>query len=121
MAQIVVVLEKDSSLVQFLIAGLRPHFSVLAAQSNKELRETVAGTHSDAVILNLEHGKFSDVENLRHDFPELTIICTHRVPDETMWMAALEAGASDVCPADDIAGVLSSLVRHLAVSRSAAA
>jgi hypothetical protein len=38
-----------------------------------------------------------------------------------MWMAALEAGASDVCPADDVANVLTSVLRHLAVSRRAAA
>jgi len=58
---------------------------------------------------------------LHRDFPELPIVCTHRIPDEEMWMAALEAGASDVCPADDVHNVLTSILRSTAVSRSAAA
>jgi len=28
-------------------------------------------------------------------------VCTHRVADEEMWAAALNAGASDMCPAFD--------------------
>jgi hypothetical protein len=38
-----------------------------------------------------------------------------------MWMAALAAGASDVCPADDVGNVLTSVLRSMAHSRSAAA
>jgi len=36
-------------------------------------------------------------------------------------MAALEAGASDVCPADDVKDVLTSVVRNMALARTAAA
>jgi len=61
------------------------------------------------------------VENLHREFPALPIVCTHRIPDEEMWMAALAAGASDVCPADDVANVLTSVMRSLALSRTAAA
>ena len=53
-------------------------------------------------------------------FPDLPIVCTHRVPDEEMWMAALEAGASDVCPTDDVENVLTSVLRSTGLSRSAA-
>jgi hypothetical protein len=63
----------------------------------------------------------TDVESLHRDFPELPIVCTHRIPDEEMWMAALEAGASDVCPADDVKNVLTSVRRSVALSRNAAA
>ena len=59
----------------------------------------------------MEHWRLTDVESLHRDFPTLPIVCTHRVPDEEMWMAALEAGASDVCPADDVANVLTSVLR----------
>jgi len=61
------------------------------------------------------------VQSLRHDFPSLPIVCTHRVPDEDLWIAAMEAGASDVCPADDIQNVLTSVLRSLAVAQGAAA
>jgi hypothetical protein len=85
------------------------------------LREKVSTNSPEAVVLDLEHWLLADVENLHRDFPALSIICTHRVPDEEMWMAALEAGASDVCPSDDVAVVLTSVLRSMALSRGAAA
>ena len=72
-------------------------------------------------MLNIEQWLLTDVECLHRDFPNLPIVCTHRVPDEEMWMAALEAGASDICPAGDVDSVLTSVLRSMAVSRSAAA
>jgi hypothetical protein len=48
-------------------------------------------------------------------------VCTYRLPDEELWIAALEAGASDVCPADDVQNVLSSALRSVAIAKSAAA
>jgi DNA-binding NarL/FixJ family response regulator len=85
------------------------------------MRETVAESHPEAVVLDIEHWPLSDVQSLRHDFPELPIVCTHRVPDEEMWMAALEAGASDVCPSDDASNVLASVLRSRALAHRAAA
>jgi hypothetical protein len=61
------------------------------------------------------------VRNLHNDFPTLPIVCTHRIPDEELWTAALEAGASDVCPADDVQNVLTSVLRSMAVAKSSAA
>jgi DNA-binding NtrC family response regulator len=121
MAQIVVVLEKDPGVARSLAGGLRPHFSVHVADSNEELRENVARNHAEAVILNIEHWRLTDVQSLHRDFPQLSIVCTHRIPDEEMWMAAMSAGASDVCPADDVGNVLMSVLRSTALSRTAAA
>jgi chemotaxis response regulator CheB len=104
-----------------LAGGLRPHFSVHVTRSREELRDNVARNRPEAVVLNIEHWCLSDVESLHRDFPALPIVCTHRIPDEEMWMAALEAGASDVCPADDVANVLISVLRSTALSRTAAA
>ncbi len=121
MAQSVVVLEKDPGVARSLIRGLKPRFAVFVIQSREELSDNVARNHPEAVVLNIEDWRLTDVEALHRDFPELIIVCTHRVPDEEMWMAALEAGASDVCPADDVNVVLTSVLRSMAVSRSAAA
>jgi DNA-binding NarL/FixJ family response regulator len=121
MAQSVVVLEQDPNVAASLAGGLRPHFSVHVTRSREELRDNLARTRPEAVVLNIEHGLLADVESLHRDFPALPIVCTHRVPDEEMWMAALAAGATDVCPADDVGNVLTSVLRSLAVSRSAAA
>ena len=121
MAQNVVLLEKDPGVARSLAGGLRPHFSVQLACSNEELRDNLARINPQAVVLNIEYWRLTDVESLHHDFPQLPIVCTHRIPDEEMWMAALAAGASDVCPADDVNDVLSSVLRSTAVSRRAAA
>jgi DNA-binding response OmpR family regulator len=121
MVQNIVVLEKDPRVAKSLAGGLRPHFSVHVTRSREELRDNVARTHPQAVVLNIEHWLLDDVESLHRDFPTLPIVCTHRIPDEEIWMAALTAGASDVCPADDVENVLTSVLRSMAVSGSAAA
>jgi hypothetical protein len=69
----------------------------------------------------MESSRLADVRNLHHDFPTLPIVCTHRVPDDELWIAALEAGASDVCPADDVPKVLSSVLRNVTTARHVAA
>lgn len=117
----VVVLEKDPNVALSLAGGLRPHFQVHVIGSREHLRDHVQAKNPEAVVVNIEEWRLTDVQSLHHDFPELPIVCTHRVPDEEMWMAALEAGASDVCPADDVGVVLSSVLRSMASSRGAAA
>jgi DNA-binding NtrC family response regulator len=117
----VVVAEKDPRVARSLAGGLRPHFSVQVIQSREELREKLAKNHPEAVVLNIEYWRLTDVESLHHDFPDMPIVCTHRIPDEEMWMAALEAGATDVCPTDDVENVLTSVRRSMALARGAAA
>jgi len=121
MAQTIVLLEKDPGVARSLAGGLRSHFSVQVTGSREELRDRVERNHPEAVVLNIEYWRLTVVESLHHDFPQLPIVCTHRIPDEEMWMAALEAGASDVCPTDDVGNVLSSVLRSTALSRRAAA
>lgn len=122
MGQSIAILENDPEVARYLAVGLRPHFSVHLIQSPEELREKLAKKHRpEAVVLDIEHWQLADIENLRREFPALPIVCTHRVPDEDIWMAALGAGASDVCPADDVDIVLISVLRSMALSRAAAA
>ena len=121
MNQSVIVLEKDPNVARSLAGGLRPHFSVQVTRSRDELRDNVARNRPEAVVLNLEHWRLTDVESLHREFPALPIVCTHRIPDEEMWMAALEAGATDMCAADDVGNVLTSVLRSLEVSHGAAA
>jgi DNA-binding response OmpR family regulator len=118
----VIVLESDPKVAQSLEGGLSSHFhSVHLTRSGEELRERIARNRPEAVILDMEYSRLTDVRNLRRDFPTLPIVCTHRLPDEELWIAALEAGASDVCPADDVPNVLSSVLRNVAMANHAAA
>lgn len=122
MAQSVVLLAEDSSASQSLVGGLRSHFhAVHVTHSGAELREKVAKSRPEAVVLDIELSRMTDVAKLHRDFPQLPIVCTHRIPDEELWMAALEAGASDVCPAGDVNDVLTSVLRNMALARTAAA
>jgi DNA-binding response OmpR family regulator len=122
MGSSVIVLESDAKVAQSLEGGLSSYFhSVQLTRSGEELRERIARNRPEAVILDMEYSRLTDVRNLRRDFPTLPIVCTHRVPDEELWIAALEAGASDVCPADDVPNVLSSVLRNLAVANQAVA
>jgi DNA-binding NtrC family response regulator len=114
----VVVLEGDPKTAQSLAGGLRPHFhSVHLTCSRDEMRDKVAQNRPEAVIFDIESSRLTDVASLHSDFPGLPIVCTHRVPDEEMWMAALQAGASDVCAAGDVENVLISVLRSVTVAR----
>jgi DNA-binding NarL/FixJ family response regulator len=118
----VVVLQKDPAIAQSLAAGLRSLFqSVHVAGSDRELRDLVAQNLPEVAVLDVEGLQFSDVEKLHQDFPSLSILCTHRVPDEEMWMAALEAGAVDVCPSYDVEAILASILRSVALAQGTAA
>jgi len=118
----VVVLENDSRVARSLAGGLSSHFhSIHMTRSGAELRERVARNRPAVVIFDLEHSRLTDVRTLHDDFPSLPIVCTHRVPDEELWIAAMEAGASDVCRADDVQDVLTSALRNVAIAQSTAA
>jgi DNA-binding NtrC family response regulator len=118
----VVVFESDARVAQSLAGGLSSHFhSVQMTRSGAELRERVVKSRPEVVILDIEHARLTDLRNLHEDFPSLPIVCTHRVPDEELWIAAMEAGASDVCRAGDVQNVLISALRNVAIAKSAVA
>jgi len=117
-----VVLESDSRLTRSLAGGLSSHFNpVHLTHSEGELHEKVAGNRPQVVILDMEYSRLTDVRNLHHDYPSLPIVCAYRIPDEETWIAAMEAGASDVCPADDVQNVLNSALRSVAIAKGASA
>jgi DNA-binding NarL/FixJ family response regulator len=117
-----VVVENDPTVAKTLAGGLSSHFqSVHLSGAGDELRDRVANSRPQVVILDMEYSRLSDVRNLHHDFPSLPIVCTHRIPDEQLWIEALEAGASDVCAVDDVQNVLTSALRSVAAVKSATA
>jgi DNA-binding NtrC family response regulator len=118
----VLVFVSDSQVAHSLAGGLSSHFhSVQLARSGAELRERVAKIRPAVVILEIEHSRLTDVRSLHDNFPTLPIVCTHRVPDEELWIAAMEAGASDVCRSDEVQNILSSAERNLVTARNALA
>jgi DNA-binding NtrC family response regulator len=103
----VVLLQGDAQVAQSLVSALSQIFSsVQRVRSLDELRNRVAKNRAEVAILDIEAAPLSEVEHLSRDFPKACIVCTHRIADEEMWAAALQAGAADVCPADDVAGIV---------------
>ena len=54
----------------------------------------------------------SEVARLCHDFPAISIVCNHRLADEEMWAATLNAGAADCCPSHDTRDIVRAALRH---------
>jgi len=118
----VVVLQPDATLAQVLSSLLSPHFdSVSVARTQKELREAISRRRARVAVVDLESSALDDVRGLRCDFPSLSIVCTHRLPDDEMWTRMLEAGASDVCPTYDPPSLVRSVLRTLEETGNAAA
>ena len=61
---------------------------------------------ADVAIVDLELAALSEVQQLKREFAATTIVCTHRLADETMWANALAAGAADCCYASDVRAIV---------------
>ena len=115
----ILVFQRDARLAQALASTLCLHYhSVHVADSMEGLRSAIARHRADVAILDIEQSCLADVARLHREFPRLSIVCTHRVADEEMWTAALDAGASDMCPAFDARGILQSAERYAALAHS---
>ena len=118
----VVLLQNDSRVAQALVASLCNSFqSVRMVRSVDELRTSIPKHRCDVVVLDMEVATLSDVEHLSQEFPKAAIVCTHRLPDDEMWTAALSAGAADICPSTDTHSVLMAALRSTSQTHSAAA
>jgi DNA-binding NarL/FixJ family response regulator len=109
----VVLLQSDPGTAQPLIALLRDSFgSVREEQSLGDLRTSAAKRRAEVVILDMELVSLSELEQLSHDFPGVSIVCNHRLANDELWAAALGAGAADCCPSSDTQSILQSAIRH---------
>jgi DNA-binding response OmpR family regulator len=108
----IVVYQRDSRLAQALASTLSQHYhAVYVATSVEELRVDIARHRGDVAVIDIEESCLAEVERLHREFPQVSIVCTHRVADEEMWAAALNAGASDMCPAFDTKAIVLSAER----------
>jgi hypothetical protein len=118
----VTLFESNPIIAQSLASSLGEYFrSVHVAASIDELKQSIA-KHRDAVaIVDLEPTELDMVADLHHEFPAVSIVCTHRLADEGMWTAVLDAGGSDVCHPADTQGILQSAIRSARHLRAAVA
>jgi DNA-binding NarL/FixJ family response regulator len=121
-ASSIVLLQSDFATSQALVTSLSNAFRhVHVANSIGDVRVSIAKRRAEVVILDIETTPLSEVEHLSREFPGARIICTHRLADEAMCAAALNAGAADMYPAHDTRGILTAALRTAAMAQSAAA
>jgi DNA-binding NarL/FixJ family response regulator len=90
-----------------LANDLHAHFARVAVADNVvELRTMLRRHEARVAVLDLELVSLEEVRELARIFDDLTIVCTHRSPDERMWMAALDAGAVEFCLPNDLHSIL---------------
>jgi DNA-binding response OmpR family regulator len=107
----IIIAERDPAVAQILYSSLDRHFrSVRLARSLDELRSDIPRHRVDAVVADLETVALPEISQLRREFGVL-VICTHRIPDEDIWTAALQAGADDVCANSDALAIVAALHR----------
>lgn len=119
----VAILQSDSHTIRSLASSLCHHFHAIhAARSIEELRDTIVKHRPEVAILDVEMAPLSEIERLHREFSAVSIVATHRLPDEDMWTAALNAGAEDVCCSRDTPAIVNSALRYApSVAQRAAA
>ena len=117
-----VVVQSDPECAAALAASLLHHFhTVRIAGSLEEVRAAIPRHRAEFVIVDLELVGVAEIEELRRDFASLSIVCTHRLPDEKLWTSALAAGALDCCHASDVRSIVLAAMRNAQASRPGAA
>jgi DNA-binding response OmpR family regulator len=107
----VVLAEKDPTVARSLGSSLDALCrAVKIVHSFDELKSAILRTRADAIIVDLETVSLNSVASLSREFP-LPVVCIHRVPDDSLWTAAMEAGAVDVCENYDVSGMIRAITQ----------
>jgi DNA-binding NarL/FixJ family response regulator len=103
----VVIAQSNPTIAQGLATDLHAHFAQVAVAHNPvELRSLLLHHQARVAVIDLELVNLEELQKLAVHFSDLAIVCTHRSPDERMWMAALNAGAVEFCHPQDIHSIL---------------
>ncbi len=112
MCHSILIAHRDRGSAQALAAALHAHVSsVRVVGSHQELEAAVFKYRPDLIVCDLETVELDLVKKLALD-EQVQVICTHRVPDELMWTAVMEAGGLDCCAVSDPGSILSAIARN---------
>ena len=102
-----VVFQSDPQLAQVFITSLSTAFqSVRSATSLEDARISAIKHRAEALIVDMEAASLDDLQYLSHELPAIRIVCNHRVADEKLWIAALNAGAADCYASSDTKAIM---------------
>lgn len=117
-----VVVQSDPESAAALATSLLRHFhTVRIVGSLEEVRAAIPRHRAEFVIVDLELIGMAGIQELRRDFASLSIVCTHRMPDEQLSTSAQAAGALDCCHCSDVRGIVLAAMRKPQASRPGAA
>jgi DNA-binding NarL/FixJ family response regulator len=103
----VVILQSDWRVAQSMVDSFSDSFeSVQSVNSLDEVRSSLIDHNWAVLIMDLEAVALRDVQDFSQQFPDVKIICNHRLADDEMWAAALDAGAVDFCRSSDTTSIL---------------
>jgi DNA-binding NarL/FixJ family response regulator len=103
----VVVAQSNSRTGESLAKSLYNHFrTVNLVGGVDELRHSIPRHRADVAVVDLELVTVDDVQQLTREFPATTIVCTHRLADEKLWIQALSAGAADCVHYSDVRAIV---------------
>jgi DNA-binding NarL/FixJ family response regulator len=103
----VVILQSDPRIAQSMVDSFADSFEVVqSVGSLDEVRSGLTDHHWSVLIMDLEAVGLQDVQDFSQQFPDIKIICNHRLADDEMWTAALGAGAVEFCRSSDTTSIL---------------
>jgi len=109
----IALLQSDAGIARALCSSLCHHFhSIHAANTIDELRHAIAKQRVEVVIVDMERTTLPEIERLRREFSDICIVCTHRLADDEMWTAALNAGVADMCSSLDTTSIVTAALRN---------
>ena len=111
----VVVYQNDEQTAERLAASLSPYFpSICLTRSRDEIRPAILRFRAEVLVLDVETSESSELERLHREFPNLSIVCTHRLANDELWTETLNQGAADLCVPWNTADLVRSLTRECA-------
>ncbi|MGA2961856.1 MAG: hypothetical protein ABSD96_09295 [Candidatus Korobacteraceae bacterium] len=103
----ILIVQADGRVGELLVANLRTHFREIRVVRLHELWEKPFQNQEPyAVVVDLELVNFRELHEICGRYRNSAVICTHRLADDEMWVAALAAGATDCCAPSDIHSIL---------------
>lgn len=106
----IVITQHDLSMARELAGQLHTHFARVSVAANLSELDLMLQRHqAQFAILDLEMVSLAEIRVLSTAYDDVVLVCTHRSPDERMWMAALGAGADEFCHPRDIRTILAAI------------
>ena len=109
----IVIAHGDCVVAESLASLMHGYFrSVAVAATAEEVRKVIRRQQADAVVLDLGMMDLEEVRRLCRDFSDLSVVTTHRIPDDKMWSSSLAAGAVDCCDDHDVRNIIGTIAKH---------